>query len=80
MAKAIGYTRVSTDEQGASGLGLEAQDASIRVMAARSGFEVSEVHTDAGLIPRIGLQIAVAQRVADLGPPSPISRLWRWKL
>src|SRR4051812_17673555 len=46
---AIGYLRVSTDEQAASGLGLEAQRAEIEALAARRGVQVVEWYTDAGI-------------------------------
>jgi DNA invertase Pin-like site-specific DNA recombinase len=46
MQKAIGYTRVSTDEQAQSGLGLDAQRAAI---VKHLGREPDEMHTDAGL-------------------------------
>lgn len=40
--RAVGYTRVSTDEQGASGLGLEAQQHAIGLEAKRRGFDLIE--------------------------------------
>jgi DNA invertase Pin-like site-specific DNA recombinase len=40
--QAVGYVRVSTDQQGKSGLGLEAQRAAIRAFADREGFEVAQ--------------------------------------
>jgi DNA invertase Pin-like site-specific DNA recombinase len=43
MTKAIIYLRVSTDEQGDSGLGLEAQERECRLAAASKGLEVVEV-------------------------------------
>lgn len=43
---AIGYIRVSTTGQGASGLGLEAQRDAVQAFADREGFQVSEWFTD----------------------------------
>jgi len=40
--RAIAYVRVSTKEQGRSGLGLEAQEAAIRAFADREGITVTE--------------------------------------
>lgn len=44
--QAVGYLRVSTDAQGRSGLGLEAQRAAIRAFAEREGFDVASWYTD----------------------------------
>ena len=44
--KAIAYLRVSTTEQGDSGLGLEAQRAAIEAWATRSGVEIVETITE----------------------------------
>lgn len=46
---AVAYLRVSTDEQRESGLGLEAQAASIDIAAKRHSLQVRETFTDAGL-------------------------------
>ena len=43
MARLIGYLRVSTSEQGDTGLGLDAQKAAIRVYAAQVGHELIEI-------------------------------------
>ena len=48
-ARAIGYIRVSTDQQRESGLGLEAQRAAIEETAARLHLALTSVHVDAGL-------------------------------
>lgn len=47
--RAIGYTRVSTDEQAASGLGLDAQEAAVRAEIERRGWDLVEVVTEAGV-------------------------------
>lgn len=44
--RAVTYCRVSTDEQGDSGLGLEAQGATVRAEVDRRGWEVVESLTD----------------------------------
>src|ERR1700675_2934280 len=44
--QSVGYLRVSTSEQGRSGLGLEAQRAAIAQFAKTEGFKVSEWFTD----------------------------------
>lgn len=46
ITHAIGYVRVSTAEQGKSGLGLEAQKAAIEAFAQREGFIVSTYFTE----------------------------------
>ena len=62
--RAIGYVRVSTQEQRDSGAGLEAQRRAIEEEAARRGWELVETFTDAGasgksLKGRPGLQAAL---------------------
>src|SRR6516164_10852016 len=46
MQAAIGYLRVSTQEQGRSGLGLAAQRHEIEAFAVRAGFAVKSWHQD----------------------------------
>ena len=45
---AIGYARVSTDEQGRDGVSLEAQVARIRAYAEAKGLNLSDVLVDDG--------------------------------
>ena len=44
--RAIGYMRVSTEEQGDSRAGLEAQEAAIRAEATRRGFDLVDLRSD----------------------------------
>ena len=64
---AIGYVRVSTDAQGESGAGLDAQRAAIAAYVAKAGLDLVAIHEDAGVSgaagieDRPGLIAAVAQ-------------------
>lgn len=63
---AIALVRVSTSEQGKSGLGLAAQEAAIRAFAAAEGFDVLEVISEVasgklGIEERIGLRSALTK-------------------
>lgn len=63
---AIAIVRVSTSEQGKSGLGLAAQEASIRSFAAAEGFDIVEVVEEVasgklGIDERVGLRSALAK-------------------
>ena len=73
MREAIGYLRVSTQEQGRSGLGLAAQRFDIENFARREGFAISSWHQDiqtgAGkdaLLLRPALSAALAEARIDL--------------
>jgi DNA invertase Pin-like site-specific DNA recombinase len=46
MKTAIAYIRVSTGRQGKSGLGLEAQQATIQRFADQEGFEIIQTFTE----------------------------------
>lgn len=47
--KAVGYIRVSTDEQASAGYGLDAQERAIRAFAESQGYELIEIVQDAGI-------------------------------
>jgi DNA invertase Pin-like site-specific DNA recombinase len=81
MQAAIGYLRVSTREQGRSGLGLAAQRFEIEAFGVREGFVVRSWHQDVqtgagadGLLLRLGLAAALKEaKVARC--PLIVSRL-----
>jgi site-specific DNA recombinase len=54
--RAIGYVRVSTDQQAESGLGLEAQEAAITVAASRLGVELARVFVDAAVSGKLAIE------------------------
>jgi len=66
--RVLGYARCSTSEQAESGLGIAAQEATIRSECQRRGWELVEVVTDEGesgkSLDRPGLQAAL-KRIAD---------------
>jgi len=47
--KAVGYVRVSTEEQATQGFGLEAQERAIRAFAESQGYELITVIQDSGI-------------------------------
>lgn len=47
--RALGYLRVSTEEQAATGHGLEAQEKTVRAFAESQGYELIEMLTDPGV-------------------------------
>jgi len=49
MKTAIGYIRVSTQEQAAEGVSLEAQQARIEAWCEANGYQLEKVYTDAGI-------------------------------
>ena len=75
MKDAIGYLRVSTSEQGRSGLGLAAQRRDIEAFGAREGYTMKcwhqDIQTGAGkdaLLLRPGLAAALKQARAQRAP------------
>lgn len=81
MKQAVALVRVSTSEQGKSGLGLEAQEAAIRNFATAEGFDVVELFSEVasgaqGIDEREGLRIALA-RAKKLRCPVIVAKLDR---
>lgn len=79
-SKAVGYIRVSSEEQAATGFGLTTQEAAIRAFAESQGYELVEVVADPGVsgasrpADRDGFR-----RVVELAEASAFSVLLVWK-
>jgi site-specific DNA recombinase len=69
MPKAVASTRVSTDEQAESGLGLAAQEVACRLCAGRLGIELVSVHADEGVcsVDPIDKRPGLLEAIASLG-------------
>ena len=79
MKAAIGYVRVSTTQQGKSGLGLDAQRATIEAFAFGNGLKVIEWHQDveSGSIDERSALTAALTRAKLLGCPVVVAKLDR---
>lgn len=64
--RAIGYCRVSTDEQGDSGAGLEAQEAAIRAEAAHRGWDLVDMRHDVASGKSLRRRDALGETLRDL--------------
>lgn len=64
-AVVVGYTRVSTDEQAVSGLGLAAQRAAIETECARRNWTLLAIHQDAGASGKTMDRPGLADALAD---------------
>lgn len=77
----LGYVRVSTDEQAASGYGLEAQEDAIRMEAARRGWTVAGVVRDEGAsgksLDRPGLHETLTRAAAGEADAIVVAKLDR---
>ncbi len=60
-----GYRRVSTDDQAEYGFSLDAQESLIHEYAARRGWQVVHIYTDAGLSGTLDRRPALDQLLAD---------------
>ncbi|KQP99709.1 resolvase [Methylobacterium sp. Leaf121] len=84
--RAVGYLRVSTEEQAATGHGLDTQEKAVRAFAESQGYDLVEVLTDAGVSgatkpterPAFGRVVALAEAGAlDVLLVAKIDRLSR---
>ena len=78
--KAVGYVRVSSDEQSNNGHGLEAQEAAIRAFAESQGYELVDVVADAGVSGATRPETRPGfARVVELAEQQAFSILLVWK-
>lgn len=78
--KFVGYVRVSTEEQEASGLGLADQESKIRNYCDLYGLELVRIHTDAASgkdLRRPGIQAALEDLEADQADGLIVAKLDR---
>lgn len=66
VKRVIGYTRVSTAEQGASGAGLKAQEQAIHTYAKLKGWQIVRIATDVASGRSMNGRHALHEALADL--------------
>lgn len=79
MIKAIGYIRVSTDEQAKEGMSLENQEAKIRAYCNLKDFELLEIVEDAGISAK-NLRRPGAQRIIEMARNKMVDAIVVYKL
>ena len=79
MIKAIGYIRVSTDEQAKEGVSLENQEQKIRDYCKLKDFEILEIIQDAGISAK-NLRRPGAQKVIEMAQDRIIDAVVVYKL
>ena len=65
--RVIGYTRVSTEEQGDSRAGLEAQEAAIRAEVERRGWDLVDLRSDVASGKSLRKRDRLGETLRDLG-------------
>lgn len=77
---AVGYVRVSTDEQAATGHGLVTQEEAIRAFAKSQGYELAGIITDSGVSgATVPAGRAGFRQVIDMAAAGAFSVLLVWK-
>lgn len=71
--KAVGYIRVSTEQQAGEGVSLEAQKAKIEAWCLANDCELVGVHVDAGISGK-----SMEKRWACKWLSMRLARAWRW--
>ena len=79
MIKAIGYIRVSTDEQAKEGISLENQEQKIRAYCKFKDFEIIEIIKDAGISAK-NLRRPGSQKVIEMAQDRIIDAVVVYKL
>jgi DNA invertase Pin-like site-specific DNA recombinase len=79
MIKAIGYVRVSTDEQAKEGVSLENQEQKIRDYCKLKDFEIVEIIQDAGISAK-NLRRPGAQKVIEMACNKMVDAVVVYKL
>ena len=79
MIKAIGYIRVSTDEQAKEGVSLENQEAKIRAYCDLKDLELLEIVQDAGISAK-NLRRPGVQKVLEMAQEKMVDAVVVYKL
>ncbi|NOQ19220.1 MAG: hypothetical protein GQ571_04530 [Desulfobacterales bacterium] len=79
MKKAIGYVRVSTDDQAKEGVSLENQEAKIRSYCDLKDLELLEIIEDAGISAK-NLRRPGAQKVIEMAQKKMVDAVVVYKL
>ena len=74
--KAVGYVRVSTDEQAREGVSLEAQRSKIKAYAELKEMELVEIIEDAGISAK-NLNRPGVQKVLKMSKRKEVDAIWR---
>jgi len=64
--KAVGYVRVSTDEQVSEGVSLENQEAKIRAYAESQGWDLAAIYREAGYSGRVIERPELSRMIDDV--------------
>lgn len=78
--KAVGYIRVSTEEQVREGYGLAAQEQAVRAYCQAHGWDLTEIYSDAGRSGKSMKQREALNRLMDDAEAGAFERVIFWKL
>ncbi len=66
IKRAIGYCRVSTDEQSRNGLSMDGQESKIKAFAESQGWELAGIYSDPGFSGKDLKRPALSKMIEDI--------------